>query len=202
MDPGPEIGGSHAGDESAYWCRGCRPHPRRAWGCLVERRDGQRKRRVGGHLTERWQRATRCYRACPRVGARELPLPAQQARWQSPTISPIASLSRSLGSRPRLLLESHRPFGLGREWETTGGGLSTDGSLICLRHSENGDILHFGLRILTAHRGQEVADLVDPGLTVKVAVLVAGAWRPTRRDHSRARWDRTAGYLERAVGRT
>ena len=81
------------------------------------------------------------------------------------------------GERPRLVCESQHSLGLGREWETTGGGLSADGSLICLRHSEDGDILHFGLRILDARSGRLVTDLVDPGLTVKVA-----GWSPVEGD--------------------
>jgi len=97
------------------------------------------------------------------------------------------------GELPRLLCESQHSLGLGREWETTGGGLSADGSLICLRHSENGDILHFGLRILAASDGQQVADLNDTGLTLKVA-----GWSPVLGDqrvaviHERAGVERPA----------
>jgi len=81
------------------------------------------------------------------------------------------------GELPRLLCESTHPLGLGREWETTGGGLSADGSLICMRNSENGDILHFGLGILDAQTGQQIAELENPGLTMKVA-----SWSPVLGD--------------------
>jgi pimeloyl-ACP methyl ester carboxylesterase len=81
------------------------------------------------------------------------------------------------GDEPRLVRESTRPFGLGREWETTSGGLSTDGSLICYRHSDVGDMLHFGLRVVDAATGQKLDDLVDPGLTLKVA-----SWSPLSGD--------------------
>ena len=74
---------------------------------------------------------------------------------------------------PRLVHESIRPFGLGREWETTEGGLSADGRLICYRHSDAGDMLHFGLRVIDAETEETVHDLVDSGLTLKVA-----SWSP------------------------
>ncbi len=71
-----------------------------------------------------------------------------------------------------------RPSGIGREWETaTGGGLSGDGRLLCLRHSEQGDCLHFGLRVLDLASGAVLADLVDDGLTLKV-----GDWAPVPGD--------------------
>ena len=57
------------------------------------------------------------------------------------------------GGEGHLLHESSNPFGLGREWETTPGGLSTDGALLCLRHSDAGDMLHFGLRVIDADSG-------------------------------------------------
>ena len=53
--------------------------------------------------------------------------------------------------------ESTQPFGLGREWETTPGGLSTDDTLLCLRHSDAGDMLHFGLRVLEVDSGGSTA---------------------------------------------
>lgn len=77
------------------------------------------------------------------------------------------------GGSGRLVHESTRPFGLGREWETSDGGLSTDGRLVCLRHSDAGDMLHFGLRVLDADSGSVHADLVDAGLNVRVA-----SWSP------------------------
>ena len=81
------------------------------------------------------------------------------------------------GQTPRLVHESSRPFGLGREWETTAGGLSTDGQLICYRHSEAGDMLHFGLRVIDVGTGKVLDDIVDAGLTLKVA-----SWSPVPGD--------------------
>jgi dipeptidyl aminopeptidase/acylaminoacyl peptidase len=81
------------------------------------------------------------------------------------------------GGEGRLLYESTQPAGLGREWTTTPGGLSTDGDLVCLRHSEHGDMLHFGLRVLRASDGTAVGDLVDTDRTVRVA-----SWSPIAGD--------------------
>lgn len=77
----------------------------------------------------------------------------------------------------RLVHESAQPFGLGREWETTPGGLSADGTLLCLRHSDSGDMLHFGLRVLDVASGQLHGDLVDAGLSLRVA-----SWSPVAGD--------------------
>ena len=77
----------------------------------------------------------------------------------------------------RCLLEVPFPVGLGREWETTPGGLSEDGRLMCLRQAEQGDILHFGLRVLDVASGEALGDLLDPGLTLKVS-----AWSPIAGD--------------------
>lgn len=81
------------------------------------------------------------------------------------------------GGAGRLVQESARPFGLGREWETTPGGLSTDGTLLCLRHSDAGDMLHFGLRVLDVATGDARGDLVDDGLSIRVA-----SWSPVSGD--------------------
>jgi dipeptidyl aminopeptidase/acylaminoacyl peptidase len=82
------------------------------------------------------------------------------------------------GDQPRLVHESASPAGLGREWEGEPyGGLSSDGTLLCYRHSERGDILHFGLRIVDARTGVHLADLVDDGRTLKAA-----AWSPVPGD--------------------
>lgn len=77
------------------------------------------------------------------------------------------------GGAGRLVARSSRPMGLGREWETTAGGLSTDGTLLCLRHSDEGDMLHFGLRVVDLTSGDVTGELVDPGLSVRVA-----SWSP------------------------
>lgn len=83
----------------------------------------------------------------------------------------------SPGGPGRLVHESTRPCGLGREWETTPGGLSADGSLLCIRHTDEGDMLHFGLRVCDVDTGVVRANLVDDGLSVRVA-----SWSPVEGD--------------------
>ena len=77
------------------------------------------------------------------------------------------------GEGGHLIYESVHPAGLGREWTTGPGGLSTDGSIACLRHSESGDMLHFALRAVQVEDGSVIGDLADPGRTVRIS-----AWSP------------------------
>lgn len=51
--------------------------------------------------------------------------------------------------------------------------LSADESLVCLEHSEHGDLIHQSLRVIDARSGETVRDLHDPGLE-----LAAFAWSP------------------------
>ncbi|MFL6070803.1 MAG: hypothetical protein ACJ72Y_05915, partial [Actinomycetes bacterium] len=81
------------------------------------------------------------------------------------------------GEPGRLIYHSVHPAGLGREWTTSSGGLSTDGSIVCLRHSESGDMLHFALRAVQVEDGSTVGDLADPGKTMRVS-----AWSPRAGD--------------------
>ncbi len=98
------------------------------------------------------------------------------------------------GEEPRLVYASDSPAGIGREWEQTPGGLSADGRLLCFRHSEQGDILHFGLRVVDVASGALVGDLLDPGLTLKVA-----AWAPSPGDQRLALVHERDGYERPAV---
>jgi dipeptidyl aminopeptidase/acylaminoacyl peptidase len=99
----------------------------------------------------------------------------------------------SPGGKGRLLVESSHPLGIGREWETTPGGLSADGALLCLRTTERGDMLHFSLSVLDAGSGLPMAELVDEGLSLRVA-----QWSPVPGDqrlavvHELDGWDRPA----------
>ena len=79
---------------------------------------------------------------------------------------------------PRQVFSSTQPAGIGREWETTAGGLCADGSLLCIRHSDDGDILHFALRVIDVATGETAGEQRDSGLTLKVA-----AWSPRPGDH-------------------
>ena len=86
-------------------------------------------------------------------------------------------LRDDLTSGARQLVSASYPLGLGRPWETTTGGVSEDGSLVCLRHAEFGDMLHFGLRVYDPVTGDVVAQLHDPGLS-----LTVGPWSPVPGD--------------------
>ena len=72
-----------------------------------------------------------------------------------------------------------RPDGPDPAWASGGwirqgrGGLSADGRLVCLRHTEAGDILHHALMVLDAADGTVMATLVDPGSN-----LDPTAWSP------------------------
>jgi dipeptidyl aminopeptidase/acylaminoacyl peptidase len=60
-----------------------------------------------------------------------------------------------------------RPGGYNR------GGLSADGTLLCLQHAEHGDEMHEALRVIDPRTGATVADLVDGGKQ-----LLSSAWSP------------------------
>ena len=57
------------------------------------------------------------------------------------------------------------------------GGLSADGSLLCLEHAEHGDLLHTALRVVDPRTGSTVGEQVDEGTT-----LIAKCWSPIRGD--------------------
>lgn len=90
----------------------------------------------------------------------------------------------------------------------SGGGLSRDGALLCLTHSEHGDQLHPGLRVIDPRTGSVVGDLLDPG-----KALGAAAWAPSPGDerlavvHERTDWEtpalwnpRTGDWTDLATG--
>ena len=61
------------------------------------------------------------------------------------------------GSAPRTLRTSRSPMGVGGLDPQGTGGISSDGRLISLRHTENGDILHHALMVLDAADGAVIA---------------------------------------------
>jgi dipeptidyl aminopeptidase/acylaminoacyl peptidase len=69
---------------------------------------------------------------------------------------------------PLLLLSSDRPLGVGREDPLGSGGLSADGRLVCVSHSERGDAVHNELRILDPRAGI-VDEVWDPGSNLNPA---------------------------------
>ena len=80
------------------------------------------------------------------------------------------------------------------------GALSPDGDLLCLEHSEHGDLIHPALRLVDPRDGSVVGDLRDEGLS-----LAARCWSPVPGDrrlalvHERggetrpALWDAASG---------
>ncbi len=77
------------------------------------------------------------------------------------------------GRPARLLYRHEQPAGVGRGWPEGAGGLSVDGSLLCIRHAEHGNILHHALRVLEPRTGVAVGELEDAG-----RLLDPVAWSP------------------------
>jgi dipeptidyl aminopeptidase/acylaminoacyl peptidase len=80
------------------------------------------------------------------------------------------------GGPPTLLRMSRAPIGVGRLDPPGVGGLSSDSRLVCLRHSEHGDIVHEALRVVDT-TGETVGEQVDPG-----SHLDPVAWSPIAGD--------------------
>jgi len=101
------------------------------------------------------------------------------------------------GGDPRPVYRSAAPCGVGAEWPAGAGGLSPDGRLLCIRHTEHGDILRPALRILDAATGQPVADFDDTPRR-----LEAGCWSPdsTRFAFTNERGDRARPSVWHADG--
>ncbi len=81
------------------------------------------------------------------------------------------------GEPPRLLARFEHPAGVGRSYPVGAGGLSTDGSILCIHHAEHGDILHNALRALDPTTGEQLGELVDAGRN-----LDPGVWSPVHGD--------------------
>ncbi|MEX2274368.1 MAG: prolyl oligopeptidase family serine peptidase [Actinomycetota bacterium] len=92
---------------------------------------------------------------------------------------------------PRLLHSASYPSGVGRNDVAGTGGLSADGSLVCIRHAEHGDVIHQELRVLDAADGSVVGELVDAGSQVDPV-----AWHP-RPDDRRLLFTSEIGPFER-----
>ncbi|MGH2679509.1 MAG: S9 family peptidase [Actinomycetota bacterium] len=80
----------------------------------------------------------------------------------------------AVGEEPaRQVYRNPGPAGVGSEWPQGGGGLSPDGALVCIHHSEDGDIDRQALRVLDTRSGETAGDQVDRGLR-----MAAVAWSP------------------------
>jgi dipeptidyl aminopeptidase/acylaminoacyl peptidase len=83
----------------------------------------------------------------------------------------------TLGGPAREVYRHARPAGVGREYPNGSGGLSADGSLLCIRHAERGDIERTALRVLDTASGEVVADLLDENRP-----LMPSGWSPVPGD--------------------
>ncbi len=81
------------------------------------------------------------------------------------------------GGPARELYRHTQPAGVGREYPAGTGGLSADGSLVCIRHAERGDIERPALRVLDVRTGATVGDQLDEG-----RALTAAGWSPVPGD--------------------
>ena len=74
------------------------------------------------------------------------------------------------------------------------GGLSADGSLLCLEHAEHGDLIHPALRVIDPRTGTTVSEQLDPGMSV-----VAKCWAPVPGDQRLALDHEREGQARPAV---
>ncbi len=57
------------------------------------------------------------------------------------------------------------------------GGLSADGSLLCMEHAEHGDLIHPALQVIDPRSGMTVGEQLDPRMSI-----VAKCWAPVPGD--------------------
>jgi dipeptidyl aminopeptidase/acylaminoacyl peptidase len=74
------------------------------------------------------------------------------------------------------------------------GALSTDGTLLCLSHSEHGDLMHPALRVVDPRTGETVGDLLDEDLS-----LESKAWSPVAGDQRLAFEHERAGDAQPGI---
>jgi dipeptidyl aminopeptidase/acylaminoacyl peptidase len=97
------------------------------------------------------------------------------------------------GTPPRVLWATPFASGVGRMYPV-GGGLSTDGILLCVSHAEAGDILHAALRVFDVDTGLVRRDLVDRGRN-----LAPEAWSPVPGDQRLAFTSELGGFERPAI---
>jgi hypothetical protein len=73
-------------------------------------------------------------------------------------------------------------------------GLSTDGALLCLQHSEHGDLIHPAMRVVDPRSGDVTGEQFDEGRS-----LVAKAWSPVSGDQRLAFEHDTTGEVRPAL---
>jgi dipeptidyl aminopeptidase/acylaminoacyl peptidase len=90
-------------------------------------------------------------------------------------------LSASDGLPARVIRESREFLTLGEADFAFRGfdrsGLSADGSLLCLQHSEHGDLIHPALVVVDPRTGETIGEQFDPGMSLR-----ASCWSPVASD--------------------
>ena len=81
------------------------------------------------------------------------------------------------GSELRELYRHEQPAGLGRIWPQGAGGLSAEGSLLAIWHSERSNIETPAVRVLDAGTGETIGEIADEGMAVETA-----GWSPVPGD--------------------
>ena len=82
----------------------------------------------------------------------------------------------------------------GEEPGVNRAALSADGSLLCLQHSEHGDLLHPSLRVVDSRNGAVVGELRDVGMALRAAV-----WSPVPGSAQLAMMDELEGFERPAI---
>lgn len=79
------------------------------------------------------------------------------------------------GEAPREIYRSSESIAIGSAYGGgyPRGGLSADGSLLCLEHTEGGDLIHTALRVIEPGTGRIAGDMLDEGMA-----LSSSAWSP------------------------
>ena len=105
----------------------------------------------------------------------------------------VRTSSAAAGS-PRLIRADPAPIGVGRLEPAGTGGLSADGSLVCLRHAEHGDIVHEALRVVD-RPGRDRRRAGRRGIEPRPRRVEPGPRRPSVALHLGARPVRTTRAL-------
>ena len=182
------------------------PDPRRRTGPVLAGRDRRRVRPL--------VRA-----AVPR--RRRPPVPGGRTGGLERGLRAGARRGGGRGQRPRRLRDLRRrrrrarqgdgaQHGVHRPWRARRarfnlGGLSADGTLLCLSHSEHGDLMHPALRVVDPRTAAVVAEMMDEGKSAGCLRVVAGAGRSAvggHRTSAPASRRPRSGTRPRARGRT
>jgi dipeptidyl aminopeptidase/acylaminoacyl peptidase len=83
----------------------------------------------------------------------------------------------TVGGASRLLYRHARPAGVGLEYPQGAGGLSSDATLVAIRHGERSDIVHPAVGVLDAATGASRGEVLDDG-----RIVAPAGWSPVPGD--------------------